>query len=81
MSTEIDAAVRTTGKVQEEVAKAIDILQRGFNGQVVNGAGVYADPLQRRAELLIVLESIEMASRLMNETAWPVATDYEASRS
>lgn len=77
MSKIINAA-SATDTIQDHVGVALDRLQHGFNGRIVNGFGVYADPSMRRNDLVEAQKAIEAALKVMRETAWPSNAEYDA---
>jgi hypothetical protein len=75
----ISKEAATTDKVQSLVGEALDSLQSGFNGRVVNGFGVYADRSSRYNDLNAALVAIRAAMDLMRETEWPTDADLRTA--
>lgn len=76
MST-ITQAAASTSTIQDHVSRALDALQDGFNGRIVNGHGVYADPSGRRRDLIEARNAIDAALTVMNATKWPSNAEYD----
>jgi hypothetical protein len=74
----ITKAAHATDQIQDHVGIAIDRLQSGFNGRIVNGYGIYADPSMRRSDLVEVQKAIETALSIMRSTQWPSNAEYDA---
>lgn len=74
----ISKAAKATDQVQDHVGVAIDRLQRGFNGRIVNEYGIYSDPSMRRSDLIEAQKAIEAALSVMRSTAWPSNAEYDA---
>ncbi|TCQ95453.1 hypothetical protein [Neorhizobium sp. JUb45] len=74
----ISSAANTTEKIQSLVGEALDSLQSGFNGRVVNGFGVYADSSSRHNDLNTALVAIKAAMEIMRETDWPTEAEFGA---
>lgn len=75
----ITAAAAVTTAVQDCVAKALTILNDGFEGRIINGYGIYREPGHRARDLRTVRALIEHAQALMEESRWPTNADYEAA--
>jgi hypothetical protein len=76
MSDTIENAAEATGQIQLHVGAAIKILERSFNGRIVNGWGIYVDPPMKQADLLAALKELTAAKALLMQTRWPDATAY-----
>ncbi|OBZ97493.1 hypothetical protein ADU59_00255 (plasmid) [Pararhizobium polonicum] len=76
MSTIEEAQISTT-TIQDQVGIALEALQRGFEGRIINGYGVYADPSSRHRDLLEARKAIEVALSAMTSTRWPTEAQYE----
>lgn len=74
----ITKAADATDQIQDRVGVAIDRLQRGFNGRIVNGYGIYSDPSMRRSDLIEAQKAIEAALSIMRSTNWPSNAEYDA---
>lgn len=72
----IEKASAATDDVLAHVETA-QVALRGFNGRIINGAGVLADPSQRLADLRAAKEAIDAALNAMAETSWPKEQDYD----
>ena len=77
MNEKLTSALRATKVVQEHVFRAIESLNNGFEGRIVNSFGIYVQPLDQRIQLEAALEKITAALDLMDQTAWPGSSDYE----
>jgi hypothetical protein len=75
----IVAAGDATDRVQEEIWKAMDVLER-CESTSMTVQGVYTDPSNQRAGLQAAREAIERAEKIMSETQWPTDKDYDALR-
>lgn len=76
MST-IEKAAAATDAIQDHVGTALEALQDGFNGRIVNGYGIYTDPSSRHIDLLNARKAIDAALSVMNATKWPTNADYD----
>lgn len=76
MST-IEKAAAATDAIQDHVGTALETLQHGFNGRIVNGYGIYTDPSNRHLDLLNARKAIDAALSVMNATNWPTNADYD----
>jgi hypothetical protein len=76
MST-IEKAQISTTTIQDQVGIALDALQRGFDGRIVKGYGVYVDPSIRHRDLLEARKAIEVALSAMTATQWLTEAQYE----
>ncbi|TQN59184.1 hypothetical protein FLX27_23725 [Agrobacterium tumefaciens] len=74
----IEEAAAATSTIQEHVSSALEQLQGGFNGRIVNGFGVYADPSNRRYDRIEARKAIDAALTVMKETKWPTESEYDA---
>ncbi|MGP2494391.1 MULTISPECIES: hypothetical protein [Hyphomicrobiales] len=74
----ITKAANATDQIQDHVSVAIDRLQHGFNGRIVNGYGIYSDPSMRRSDLVEAQKAIEAALSVMRSTDWPSNAEYDA---
>lgn len=74
----ITKAADATDQIQDHVGVAIDRLQLGFNGRIVNGYGIYSDPSMRRSDLIEAQKAVEAALSVMRSTAWPSNAEYDA---
>ncbi|GAA3102085.1 hypothetical protein GCM10010520_54030 [Rhizobium viscosum] len=54
---------------------ALEVLQCGFNGRIVNGYGIYSDPSDR--DLLEARKAIDAALLDMTATKWPTEAEYD----
>lgn len=72
-----DAATATT-IIQDLASSALETLQGGFVGRIVNGFGIYADPSSRRRDLIEARNAIDAALTVMNATKWPSNAEYDA---
>ncbi len=77
MNAKITRSAEAVEKVQSYVGKALEVLDHGFNGRIVNGYGVYTDVSTRKYDLAIALDELKKALTLMDTTAWPTNTDYD----
>lgn len=73
----VEKAAAATTAMQDHVSKALDVLQYGFNGHIVNGCGVYTDPSGRHSNLLEARKAIDAALELMKATKWPTEAEYD----
>lgn len=73
----ITKAADATDHIQDQVGIALDRLQGGFNGRIVNGYGIYSDPSMRRLDLVGAQKAIEAALSLMHSTHWPANAEYD----
>ncbi|MBB3267691.1 hypothetical protein FHW79_005356 [Azospirillum sp. OGB3] len=71
MSVTTSKAAAATEKVQERMGRAIERLEQDFNGRIIDGRGVYADPSRQRHALSAVIAELTAARDLMNATTWP----------
>lgn len=74
----ITKAADATDQIQDQVGIALDRLQGGFNGRIVNGYGIYSDPSMRRSDLVEAQKAIEAALSVMRSTHWPTNAEYDA---
>lgn len=74
----ITKAAKAMDQIQDHVSVAIDRLQRGFNGRIVNGYGIYSDPSMRRSDLIEAQKAIEGALSIMRSIDWPSNAEYDA---
>lgn len=74
----ITKAANATDQIQDYVGVALDRLQGGFNGRIVNGYGIYSDPSMRRSDLVEAHKAIEAALSLMRSTDCPSKAEYDA---
>jgi len=74
----ITKAADATDQIQDHVGIALDRLQHGFNGRIVNGYGIYSDPSMRRSDLIEAQKAIEAALSVMRSTHWPTNAEYDA---
>ncbi|ENN85568.1 hypothetical protein RHSP_06709 [Rhizobium freirei PRF 81] len=75
----IDKAAAATTAIQDQAGKALDVLQYGFNGRIVNGFDIYTDPSGRHSNLLEARKAIDPALELMKATKWPTEAEYAAA--
>lgn len=73
----IEKAEVATTAIQEHVGAALGALQHGFNGRLVNGHGVYADPSSRHRDLLEARKAIYLALSVLTTMKWPTDVEYE----
>jgi hypothetical protein len=66
----IQRASDATDKIQDLVGTALRRLESGFNGRIVNGYGVYADPSIARSYLSDAKTAIDEAMKIMREVDW-----------
>ena len=71
MSATIAKAAAATDGVQEHVARAIQRLEQDFNGRIIDGRGVYADPSRQRHALTSAITELTAALDLMKTSTWP----------
>lgn len=74
----IEEAAAATNTIQEHVSSALERLQGGFNGRIVNGFGIYADPSNRHCDLIEARKAIDAALTVMKATKWPTEAEYDA---
>ncbi len=77
--SKIAEAAAATDAVQREVGRALERLNSGFNGRIVNGYGVYSDPSRQRTDLRAALEALTAALAVIDRTSWPTPRDYESA--
>ncbi|MBR0641240.1 hypothetical protein [Plastoroseomonas hellenica] len=75
----IERAAGATEVIQEHVGSALRILHENFDGRIVNGWGVYADPSNQRHHLRAAIEALTKAQAAMDATTWPTAVQYEGA--
>lgn len=74
IKNKIDTAINVTSDAQNLWNKAFDEL----DGSVTtNGYGIYTDQTQLQGKLLRAKKHIEQALKLLNDTSWPTAADYD----
>ncbi|NSZ61137.1 hypothetical protein FY133_24205 (plasmid) [Agrobacterium tumefaciens] len=74
----IEEAAAATNSILEHVSSALERLQGGFNGRIVNGFGIYADPSNRHYDLIEARKAIDAALAVMKATKWPTEAEYDA---
>lgn len=74
----IEEAATATTTIQEHVSSALERLQGGFDGRIVNGFGIYVDPSMRHQDLIEARKAIEAALAIMKATKWPTEAEYDA---
>ncbi len=74
----IEDATTATTTIQGHASSALERLQGGFNGRIVNGFGIYVDPSMRHHDLIEARKAIDAALAIMKATNWPTEADYDA---
>lgn len=73
----IEKAAASTTTIQGHAGTALEVLERGFNGRIVNGYGVHFDPSSRHRDLLEARKAIDETPVAMSATTWPTEAEYE----
>jgi hypothetical protein len=76
LASKIEKAAKATSEIQDLVGEALKLL-KAFDGRIINGAGVYVDPMKQRNALRSARHTIETALALMIATTWPNDSDYD----
>lgn len=74
----IEEAAAATNTIHEHVSSALERLQGGFNGRIVSGFSIYADPSNRHHYLSEARKAIAAALAVMKATEWPTEAEYDA---
>jgi hypothetical protein len=79
MTEIVRKAAEVTHQIQQNVGKALDILDHAFNGRIINGARIYIRPGVQEDRLLEALKELNAAKMLLAEwrTRWPKEADYD----